>query len=442
MLKDNRANNKKKELQKKLVLKQQNKEKTICLCMIVKNESKNIIRLFDSLIGIIDFISIVDTGCIDNTVELIEEWSKKQNIPYKIHYRDFTNFGESRTHSYKSALKSFNQADFLLLSDADFIWEKNEDLHFNKKLLLNTKYYVLQKTKVSSYWNTRMISTKVKWICKGVTHEFWTCENHDDVKSNPPIMIESLRINDVDDGGCKENKFERDKMLLLKDLNENPNLENDLKIRYHFYLGQTFKSLEDYENAIIFFQKRIDLGGWEEEVYYSIYQMATCQERNTANLVHCNSVMNNKPVEEYSENDKKLIEKWGIKDLPSEVIASKIEENYDKAHNIYMEAYNRRKIRSEPLVGCIRVAYQRKNYLEMYKFIKLGMSIPQPKTEQLFIEYNIYKYMFHFYMTVVGFNISGKRQEGQDACEYLMDDYDNLPEYIQNSVKINSRYYI
>ena len=48
----------------------------ICLNMIVKNESKIITRLLDSLLKIIDHYVIVDTGSTDNTIEVISNYFK------------------------------------------------------------------------------------------------------------------------------------------------------------------------------------------------------------------------------------------------------------------------------------------------------------------------------------------------------------------------------
>ena len=53
---------------------------TLCLNMIVKNESKIITRLFDSVISIIDCYCICDTGSTDNTIELIKNYFLEKNI--------------------------------------------------------------------------------------------------------------------------------------------------------------------------------------------------------------------------------------------------------------------------------------------------------------------------------------------------------------------------
>ena len=49
----------------------------ICLNMILKNESKNIPRLFDNLKNFINYFIICDTGSTDNTVEVIKNEANK-----------------------------------------------------------------------------------------------------------------------------------------------------------------------------------------------------------------------------------------------------------------------------------------------------------------------------------------------------------------------------
>ena len=65
----------------------------ICLNMIVKNESKIIERLLASVLGFIDEIFIVDTGSSDNTIEIITEFMKNNNIAGQVLQHHFVNFG-------------------------------------------------------------------------------------------------------------------------------------------------------------------------------------------------------------------------------------------------------------------------------------------------------------------------------------------------------------
>jgi len=75
-------------------------------------------------------------------------------------------------------------------------------------------------------------------------------------------MFDSPVLIDHGDGGCKSDKYPRDIRLLKEDLVEMPN-----DARTHFYLGQTYLCMRDWPNAIQTLKRRIEIGGWDEEVY-------------------------------------------------------------------------------------------------------------------------------------------------------------------------------
>ena len=77
--------------------------KTICLTMIVKNESKVIKRCFDSVKDYIDYWSICDTGSTDGTQDFIKNYFKEANIPGELHQHKWQNFGHNRTLAVQSA---------------------------------------------------------------------------------------------------------------------------------------------------------------------------------------------------------------------------------------------------------------------------------------------------------------------------------------------------
>jgi len=80
-----------------------------------------------------------------------------------------------------------------------------------------------------------------------------------------------LFINDIGDGGSKTDKFERDIRLLKGGLEELPN-----DVRYTFYLANSYRDARQYENAIETYKKRIELGGWVEEIWQSAYSIGNC----------------------------------------------------------------------------------------------------------------------------------------------------------------------
>jgi glycosyltransferase involved in cell wall biosynthesis len=238
-------------------------ENTIVLCMIVKNESKIITRCLSSVLDTIDHWVIVDTGSTDGTPEIIEDFFATHNIPGKLVHSKWTNFGFNRTESIGLA-KSSN-CDWILALDADMILKSN---NFNKSLLdpQISAYQFYQNTSTLKYSNLRLLNTKYDWRSVGVTHEY--------LESSLPgnqDLLESLEILDIGDGGSKSDKFERDISLLTQGLLDEPN-----NSRYMFYLAQSYKDTRRFEEAIEWYKKRIDAGGWYEEVWYSYYMITYC----------------------------------------------------------------------------------------------------------------------------------------------------------------------
>jgi hypothetical protein len=229
---------------------------TICLNMIVKNESKNILRLLNSVCGFIDYYVICDTGSTDDTPILIEQFFRERFIDGIIFYEEFVNFCHNRNVALQ---KCKDLTDYVLLLDADMVLEIND---FDKSLLIHDNYKISQGSKYFYYDNIRIVKNDGKSRYIGVTHEYIFTH------SNNTGKINTLFIRDYGDGGCKNNKFTRDRDLLVKGVEEEPTNE-----RYHFYLANTYRDLGDHENAIQFYKKRICMGGWYEEKYVSCLQL-------------------------------------------------------------------------------------------------------------------------------------------------------------------------
>ena len=244
-----------------LILK--NTEPTLCLNMIVKNESKIITRLFDSVLPIIDCYCICDTGSTDNTVNIINEYFSSRGIPGKVVTEPFKNFCHNRNFSLKSCL---GMSDYVLLLDADMILEINK---FNKSLLnAADSFYILQGNDSFFYQNMRIVKNNGLYSYCGVTHEYINTPNGNKVLG---FEKQDLFIRDLGDGGSKADKFERDIRLLLDGLKEEPNNE-----RYHFYLANSYHDSGKFKDAIDIYKKRIELGGWQQEVWYSYYRIGLC----------------------------------------------------------------------------------------------------------------------------------------------------------------------
>jgi len=241
---------------------------TICLNMIVKNESKIIVRLLESVKNIIDCYCICDTGSTDNTVELIEDFFSKLDKPIsgKIIHEPFKNFCHNRNVALQGCV---GMSDYVLLLDADMVLETNQ---FNKDSLWQfDSYNILQGSDSFYYQNLRIIRNNGLYSYKGVTHEYIDRPSNSTLRN---IDKSELFIRDIGDGGSKKNKFERDVNLLLEGLTNEPNNH-----RYFFYLANSYHDLGRYNEAIYWYKKRIESGGWVEEVWYSYFRIGLCYKK-------------------------------------------------------------------------------------------------------------------------------------------------------------------
>ena len=236
---------------------------TLCLNMIVKNESKIITRLFDSVLPIIDCYCICDTGSTDNTVQIITDYFASKGIPGKIVVEPFKNFCHNRNFALNACE---GMSDYILLMDADMVLQiKN----FNKQMLLSaSSFHILQGSDSFYYQNMRIVKNNGLYSYCGVTHE---CINTPQNNTTISFKKEQIFIRDYGDGGCKNDKFERDIRLLLEGIKDEPNNE-----RYYFYLANSYHDCGRFGEAINVYKKRIELGGWKEEVWYSYYRIGLC----------------------------------------------------------------------------------------------------------------------------------------------------------------------
>lgn len=413
--------------------------KTICLNSIVKNESNNMVRLLDSVKSIVDMISIVDTGSTDNTIDIILTWGKENNIPTTVHCEPFKNFCYNRTHSLQMAKKAYPMADYFLLSDADFVWNIDVNNKFDKALLIDHKYLIEQYNPCLSYWNIRLLSSKVDFHCVARTHEYWT-ETKDQSTYTGDIRttkITTLKIDDKEDGGCKADKFTRDERLLREGL-EDPLEPDYLKTRYKFYLAQTLKDMGRFEESIEWYKKRILDKGWEEEIYYSKFQIGFNYEQMGWNKKHCTTLLDKGTKEDI---EQKFILKWNPNNISPAEILEESKKYFLTAADYYLEAYSYRKIRSESLYYLTKMYRSLGMNEQAFPLAIMGNKIPFPKTDTLFIQRNCYDYLFDCELSIIAFYIPGKRDIGRQAIVRLLEK-DNLPEDKRHEVEQNSRCYI
>lgn len=339
----------------------------IIFTSIVKNESKILQRCLDSVKDFVDAYCISDTGSTDNTVDLLKEFMNDRTGI--IMSQEWKNFGYNRTLNLETAreyvrdiLKWDLKDTYALTLDADMVFCPE------KMNLLKTKdqsYSIYQLNGLIEYPNIRLLRLDINWVSSGVTHEVWTGG------TSSLLSKEICYIKDVNDGGAKSDKYTRDLKLLKKGVEDEP--EN---ARYMFYLAQTYRDLEDIDNAIECYKKRLDMNGWSEEVWYSKFMIGKL-------LL-------------FLKKNEKEGEEWML-----------------RAH-----AMNPK--RAEPMYYLTNYFRGQNNPVKAMTYCAAGRTI-RKSDSQLFIETPIYEYLFDLEATILLYYTNSDHKVGlHESMKYLL----------------------
>ncbi len=322
--------------------------------MMVKNEARIIERAINSAKHLIDYWVIVDTGSTDNTKEVIS--SALNGIPGELHDREWVNFGVNRTQLMQIAKE---KGDYLLLLDGD---EVVIDEGFDKHSLTENGYY-LRFTGNNDYVKEKLVKNNLDWEWIGVTHEYLHS-----ARRERPVELATLKVKEYSDGGAKTGKFERDIKLLSHGIIDEPD-----NARYHYYLANSFRDAGKSLEALEYYEKRVAMGGWAEEVWSAMYESG------------------------------QILLKLGRK---------------QKAHLRFLDAYEYRPSRAESLYRLSNMFNVEKKYNLAYLYSEIGINIPYPK-DNLFIERPVYEYLLLFEYSICTYWV-GKYEESYNACEKLL----------------------
>ena len=247
------------------------KNRKICLNMIVKNEAHIILETLNNIKRHIDYWVISDTGSTDGTQDIIKNFFKKEGIEGELVSHEWKDFGYNRSKAMEAA---YNKSDYIWVIDADDIVVG--DFRFPANMDLDI--YNLKYGSDFTYDRGQIFKNRgLRWEYRGILHEFPACKNKKDVKHGKlegNYYIDSRRL------GARSkvsDKYHRDAKLLSEQIEKYPN--DELTARYCFYAGQSYFDCQDFVNSIKYYQKRINFGGWFEEVYFSYNKIAQCHVR-------------------------------------------------------------------------------------------------------------------------------------------------------------------
>ena len=369
-------------------------DKTITLCMIVKDETHIIKECLESMLPYIDRYDITDTGSTDGTPELIKEFFDEHGIEGEVYLSDWKGFGDhsgkigSRTESLRNC---DGKADYAWVIDADDY--VTGDFQFPKDMI-HDSYSLRIGREDFVWWRTQIFKMNMDWKYVGVLHEYAECG-----KKNPPeterifgeynITARTEGARNV--GITTVEKYTKDAQDLEKALEDEP--ENS---RYQFYLAQSYFDSQQYDKSLDAYIKRAEMGGWEEETFYSLFRVGMIK------------AILNRPWPEIQQS--------------------------------FLDAYDFRPLRAEPLYQIARIYRQVHDKPRLaYTFAKMAMEIPYPKEDILFISNDVYKWQI---LDEIGASAyyAGKPHVGYHACKRMLDE-DLVPEAEKPRVLENFKQY-
>lgn len=349
------------------------KNKTINLCMIVKNEAHVIERCLASVLPVIDYWVIVDTGSTDGTQQKIKDFFDRNGIPGELHESEWKDFGTNRSEALEYAQKTDH--DYSLMIDADevLVFEPGFDPTKFKDSLTADLYNIFAQFGQTRYHRPQMTSNKKKFYYRGVLHEYVDC--HDPIGTRD--FARGFMNTPIQDGARSSNpkKYEDDAVRFEEALASGKVEEKDFN-RYHFYLAQSYRDSQQWDKALQAYLKRADLGGWNEEVFYSLYQAGRIME------------ILEKPV--------------------------------DNIIQLYFKAYQVAPWRAESLWAAARLCRAFSRFDQGYRFSKQGLKVRYPEGA-LFVGQGVYEWALLDEFSIASYWTGHYRESRMASLQLLKD---------------------
>ena len=236
---------------------------SLSLCVICKNEEKNIGNLLKSVQGdLFDEIIIVDTGSTDRTLEVIAYYTNPSAKIY--HFSWINDFSAARNKSF-----SYATCDYIMWLDSDDIIKPvdytkllklKESLHEAPMWLMKYEYaHDATGKSICSFYRERIIkrSLNLKW--EEPIHEY--------LPIVPGYQVVDIEVHH----NQHHNTSDRNIPLLKKLVESNPN-----KARNVFYLGKELYDIGNYEESIPLLEKFVNMdGAWSENIYNAFQKLSS-----------------------------------------------------------------------------------------------------------------------------------------------------------------------
>ena len=350
----------------------------ICLNMIVRNEAHIIRELLDSVAPYISTWVIVDTGSNDGTQDLITQHMAHLGIRGDLYERPWRNFGYNRTEALTLAQ---HYGHYIWVMDADDTIVGTPNFTGLSADIYSMRCILESETII---WRAQLFRNGLPVYYSGAAHEVLMCDvPYSGSRLEGDYHIEARRLGARNLSG---QQFARDRDLLLAEVEQQPN-----NARSVFYLAQSYFDLGDFANARTWYARRVEMGGWDEEVYFSMARIA--------------------------------------------VAMTKLGDPLPDVQDAFLRSWAFRPTRAEPLLHLAQLYRDGSCNQLGYLFAKLAAEIPFPEHDTLFVSASTYAWRATDEQTIYAARI-GKHEEAFTLCRSLLSRAD-LPDSDRQRIALN-----
>lgn len=328
--------------------------------MIVRDAAEFITETLQSVLPYIDEWVIVDTGSVDNTKQVIQNFFDEARLEGQLVERPWIGFAHNRTEAIALCT---GRADYAFMIDADDLVEGRLDLSH-----LDAAGYCVRFGPHNVYWRPALFSLNKNWEFRGAVHEYAVC-----LEGDPTVNLNgdyNFVFRSLGNRGKDPLKFQRDIDVLLAEYEKDPN-----DPRTVFYLAQSYRDHGDTEKAIEWYRHRSDMRGWDEETFVATLELG------------------------------KLL-------AQTKIDPSTVTETFERAWQL-------RPSRAEALVELARFHRINKHWLDGYLVAYRASSIPFPEEDRLFVDASAYRWRALDELAICASQL-GNHQEAMSACHRLL----------------------
>lgn len=234
----------------------------VSLCIICKDNEKDIERILSRVGNYFDEIVITDTGSKDKTVEIAKKYGAKVST-----FKWNNNFSDARNFNFSQATSEWI---FWMDTDDEVTGLENlENLTKNKGVDGYAFVYNYARDEdgnlLAVQWRERLLRNGVfEW--KGKLHETAIQKRSATIVRDDSIVVDHLATVEKMRVSNKRN---------IEILEEEIKADGDkVDPRTLYYAAQSYRGVNDFDNAAKYYVKYLEVGGWDEERMHAWHYLA------------------------------------------------------------------------------------------------------------------------------------------------------------------------